>query len=87
MKLGVFSIFAILSLAYADFDIQNCEGIHYTWVQNALEDAEYLAGRATQTLEEALNWPYGIPTAVQIILDAFLSEEATMDTYLLVLGK
>jgi len=89
-ELGVFLLFAIFSLANAAFDIQNCEGSKKTWVQDALDDAVHLTGRAAQTLDEALNSPIGIRSQVKIILDAFLSPQANQPgqpIYRSILGK
>ena len=86
-KSVVLSLFSIFSLSYAAFDIQNCNPKQKALVEAALEDAVYLAGRAAQTLEEALNLPGGIPIQVEIILDAFLSPKASLLLYKEILGK
>ena len=86
-KFGVFSLFALFLLASADFNIQYCAEPRYSWVESGLRDAVYLAGRAAQTLQQVLGSSDPIPSPVKTILDAFLSSEATHDTYQGILGK
>ena len=86
-KFGVFSLFALFPLACAYFNIQNCAEPRYSWLESGLYDAVYLAGRAALTLQQVLDSSDPIPTTVKTILDAFLSSEATRDTYLGIVGK
>jgi len=84
----LFSLFAIFYLACADFNFhQNCVGAQQTYVELAIYDVVYLAGRAALTLSQVLNSPTGINPWVAVILDAFLSEEADRSTYQYVLGE
>ena len=74
-KLGIFLLFSLFTSALEDYFIQDCDEDQTTRVRSALDDAVYLAGRATETLDEALNSPDGIPYPVEIILNAFLQPE------------
>jgi len=75
-KLRVFLLFAIFFSACPAFSIEDCDDSQMTWVQDALDDAVYLAGRAALTLQQVLGPSDGIPYHVQKILDAFLSPDA-----------
>ena len=88
-KLGIFSLFSLFSLAHADINIQNCDSTQEAWVKNAVKEAVYFAGRAADTLQEALNLPVSqnIPSQLQTHLDAFLSQQGERDIYQSILGK